>query len=47
MKTNKEILVAMYEAFSIGNIPYILDTVSENFIWTDSSDPSLVPHGGT
>ena len=44
--TPKETLKALYEAFGTGNIPYIIDAVSEDFTWKDPSDPSLVPFGG-
>lgn len=40
-------IMALYDAFGRGDIPYILDHVSENFTWTDPNDPSIVPHGGT
>jgi ketosteroid isomerase-like protein len=44
--TTKETLKAMYEAFATGNIPFILETVSEDFTWQDPSDPAVVPFGG-
>src|ERR1700751_2024786 len=44
--TNKETVKAMYDAFGTGNIPFILETVSENFTWQDPNDPSIVPFGG-
>ena len=44
--TTKETVKAMYDAFATGNIPFILETVSEDFTWQDPSDPSLVPFGG-
>jgi len=44
--TTKETVKAMYDAFATGNIPFILETVSEDFMWHDPSDPSLVPYGG-
>ncbi|MBA4854022.1 nuclear transport factor 2 family protein [Emticicia sp. BO119] len=47
MKTNKETVEAMYQAFGQGNIPFILGTVSEEFTWTDPSNPAIVPQGGT
>ncbi|HEX5155547.1 MAG TPA: nuclear transport factor 2 family protein [Parafilimonas sp.] len=42
----KEILKAMYDAFATGNIPFILETISEDFTWKDPCDPSVVPYGG-
>ena len=45
--TSKETLKAMYDAFGSGNIPFILENVSEDFTWTDPSDPAIVPWGGT
>lgn len=47
MQTNQQKIEAMYVAFGQGNIPFILESVSENFTWTDPSDPAIVPHGGT
>ena len=47
MKTNKELLQAMYDAFSQGNIPFILDSVSDDFTWFDPAYPSIASHGGT
>lgn len=47
MKTNKETIEAIYNAFGQGNIPFILDTVSDEFMWTDPSDPAIIPQGGT
>lgn len=44
--TTKETVKALYEAFAAGNIPFILETVSEDFTWQDPNDPSLVPYGG-
>ena len=44
--TPKETLKALYEAFATGNIPFILETISEDFTWRDPSDPSVVPFGG-
>jgi ketosteroid isomerase-like protein len=44
--TPKETLKAMYDAFATGNIPFILETISEDFTWKDPSDPSVVPFGG-
>jgi ketosteroid isomerase-like protein len=44
--TPKETLKAMYDAFATGNIPFILETISEDFTWKDPSDPSIVPFGG-
>ena len=44
--TAKEIIKALYEAFATGNIPFILDSVSEDFTWQDPCDPSVVPYGG-
>jgi len=44
--TTKETVKAIYDAFANGNIPFILETVSENFTWQDPCDPSVVPYGG-
>ena|ERR1051326_7942200 len=44
--TTKETVKALYDAFATGNIPFILENISENFTWKDPSDPSLVPFGG-
>ncbi|HRH61100.1 MAG TPA: nuclear transport factor 2 family protein [Chitinophagaceae bacterium] len=44
--TTKETVKAMYDAFATGNIPFILETVSENFTWQDPCNPALVPFGG-
>ena len=47
MKTNQQIIEALYEAFGQGNVPFIIESVAENFTWTDPCDPAVVPHGGT
>jgi ketosteroid isomerase-like protein len=47
MKSNKEKIQAMYDAFGKGDIPFILDAVSEDFTWTDPTNPSVAPQGGT
>ena len=44
--TAQETLKAMYDAFGTGNIPFILDHLSEKFTWQDPCDPSIVPYGG-
>ena len=44
--TTKDTLKALYEAFAAGNIPFILETLSEDFAWQNPSDPSVVPYGG-
>src|SRR5437667_4862196 len=44
--TTKETLKAMYDAFGTGNIPFIIETISEDFTWQDPSDPSVAPFGG-
>jgi ketosteroid isomerase-like protein len=44
--TTTETLKALYDAFATGNIPFIIENISENFTWKDPSDPSLVPFGG-
>ena|SRR5579885_818966 len=44
--TSTEKIKAIYDAFTTGNIPFILDSVSENFTWQDPNDPSIVPYGG-
>jgi ketosteroid isomerase-like protein len=44
--TSKETVKAMYDAFATGNIPFILDKISEDFTWKDPSNPSIVPFGG-
>src|SRR5687768_9314129 len=43
----KETIKAVYDAFAAGNIPFILESVSENFTWQDPCVPSIVPYGGT
>jgi len=45
--TTKETLKALYDAFASGNIPFILESVSEDFTWQDPCDPAVVPYGGT
>ncbi len=40
-------VLSFIEAFGRGDIQFILDHVSPNFKWSDPSDPSVVPHGGT
>jgi uncharacterized protein len=47
MKTNKEILIDMYAAFSKGDVPFILDALSDTFTWFDPADPAIAAHGGT
>ncbi|WP_338868074.1 nuclear transport factor 2 family protein [Spirosoma sp. SC4-14] len=47
MKTNQQIIEAIYAAFGQGNVPFILETVSEQFTWTDPCNPAIVPYGGT
>lgn len=37
---------SLYEAFGRGDIPFIIDHVSEKFVWIDPNDPAIVPHGG-
>jgi ketosteroid isomerase-like protein len=37
---------AMYNAFGKGDIPFILEHVSENFTWQDPSNSSIIPFGG-
>ena len=37
---------AMYDAFGKGDIPSILEHMSEHFTWQDPCDPSIVPYGG-
>ena len=39
-------ILSLYEAFGVGDIPFILDHVSEKFVWTDPTNPAIVPHGG-
>ena len=45
--TTKETVKALYDAFASGNIPFILESVSEDFTWQDPCDPAVVPYGGT
>jgi ketosteroid isomerase-like protein len=47
MATKSETVKAIYDAFATGNIPFILESVSEDFTWHDPSNPSIVPYGGT
>ncbi len=44
--TAQETLKAIYDAFGTGNIPFILDHMSEKFTWEDPANPSIVPYGG-
>jgi len=44
--TTTATIKALYDAFATGNIPFIIEIVSENFTWHDPSDPSVVPYGG-
>src|SRR5690349_20213547 len=44
--TTKETVKALYDAFATGNIPFIIEQVSEDFTWQDPSDPNVVPFGG-
>jgi ketosteroid isomerase-like protein len=44
--TTKETVKALYDAFAEGNIPFILQSVSEDFTWEDPCDSSVVPYGG-
>jgi ketosteroid isomerase-like protein len=44
--TAEETVKTIYDAFANGNIPFIIDQVSENFTWQDPCDPSIVPFGG-
>jgi ketosteroid isomerase-like protein len=46
MKTNKQTVAAIYEAFGQGNIPFILESVDENFTHFDPTDPTITSHGG-
>ncbi len=41
-----ETVKALYDAFATGNIPFILENVSEDFTWQDPNDPLIVPYGG-
>ena len=45
--TAQETVKALYDAFGKGNIPFILDHVSDKITWHDPCDPSIVPFGGT
>jgi uncharacterized protein len=45
--TTKETVKALYDAFATGNIPFILESVSEDFTWQDPCNPSIAPYGGT
>jgi len=45
--TTKETVKAIYDAFATGNIPFILESVSEDFTWQDPCNPSIAPYGGT
>jgi|GEM_PF-1593562 len=47
MKTNQQIIEAIYTAFGQGNVPFILEAVAEGFTWTDPCNPDIVPYGGT
>lgn len=44
--TTKEMVKALYDAFAAGNVPFILESVSEDFTWQDPCDSSVVPYGG-
>jgi hypothetical protein len=44
--TTTETVKALYDAFATGNIPYIIESVSDDFTWQDPSDPKVVPFGG-
>jgi ketosteroid isomerase-like protein len=44
--TTNETAKAMYDAFATGNIPFIPETVSEDFIWQYPCDAAPVPYGG-
>ena len=46
MATNIDKIRALYDAFGQGNVPFILESVADNFTWTDPSNPAIVPHGG-
>ena len=46
MATNTDTIKSIYHAFTTGDIPKILESVSANFTWRDPSDPSIVPYGG-
>jgi ketosteroid isomerase-like protein len=42
----KETVKALYDAFAAGNVPFLLESVSEDFTWQDPCDSSVVPYGG-
>ncbi len=46
MKTNKQTVEAIYAAFGQGNVPFILESVDENFTHFDPTDPAITSHGG-
>ena len=45
--TNTETIKAFYAAFAQGDIPFIIDGISDEFTWQDPSNPSIVPFGGS
>ena len=44
--TARETVEALYEAFGRGDIPAILDAISDDFTWQDPNNPAIVPFGG-
>jgi ketosteroid isomerase-like protein len=46
LTSTREIIASLYEAFSKGDIPFILDSISDEFTWQDPCNPSIVPFGG-
>lgn len=46
MKTNKDLIASIYDAFAHGNVPFILDSVSDAFTWHDPCDSSKAIQGG-
>lgn len=46
LTSTRETIASVYDAFAKGNIPFILDSVSDDFTWQDPCDASIVPYGG-
>lgn len=44
MPTNSEIIHALYAAFGAGDVPAVLDTLTEDVSWTEAAG---FPYGGT
>lgn len=45
--SNLQVVQDIYEAFGKGDIPTILDTLSDDITWTHGGNPQILPFAGT